>query len=107
MPPSTPSLELHSAPTPLSTPVQTPPPSPRRPDPLTLIYTLSIPYSFTRIIYIHKSDTLQDLTTHKGNLMLRPVRLSTRLLVARKSIESKKKKKLGLNKAKIRQVKCT
>jgi len=62
------------------------------PDPFTLNYTLSIPYSFTYIIYIHGSDSLQDLTTHKGSLTL-PVHLSTRLLVARKSIESKKKKK--------------
>jgi len=61
------------------------------PDPFTLNYTLSIPYSFTYIIYIHGSDSLQDLTTHKGSLTL-PVRLSTRLLVARKSIESENKK---------------
>jgi len=59
--------------------------------PFTLNYTLLVPYSFTTINYIHGSDTLQDLTTPKGSLML-PVRLSTRPLAARKSVESKNKK---------------
>jgi len=52
----------------------------------------SNPQFWARVCTFHRSDTLQDLTTHKGSLML-PVHLSTRLLVARKSIELKRRKK--------------
>jgi len=55
------------------------------------MFGASNPQFWTRVCTFHRSDTLQDLTTHKGSLIL-PVHLSTRLLVARKSIESKKKK---------------
>jgi len=44
------------------------------------------------ITKFQQSDILQDLATPKGSLML-TVRLNTRLLAARKSVESKKKKK--------------
>jgi hypothetical protein len=49
-------------------------------------------YSYTTHTYIHTSEHSPDLTTSKGCLMP-PVRLSTSLLVARKSRETKKKKK--------------
>ena len=45
-----------------------------------------IPYSYTTHIHTHESDHTQNLITPKGSLTL-PVRLSTRLLVARKSRE--------------------
>ena len=63
-------------------------------EPFTLRYTFPIPYSYTTHVYNHDSDGPQNLVTSKGSLPL-PVRLSTRLLVACKSRESKKKKSVS------------
>ena len=80
--------------------------APAKPDfmnPFTFCYTLLIPYSYTTHIYIHNSDSPQNLVTSKGSLLL-PMHVYTRLVVAPKSQESKKRKKERKERRKKRQL---
>jgi len=66
---------------------------PRLPGPCSQPSTFPVPCSFTTHTYNHTMDNSLDPYSPKGSIM-RPVCLSTRLLVARKSLETKKKVRL-------------